>query len=112
MVSLPRDNWFDFIIIGSGTAGAVPAGRLPEQADLRVALVEAGGPAEDPRIADPLGWPALQGSNVDWGFATVPQRHTAARVHAWPRGRVLGGSSAINPMAHVRGHPSDFAAWV
>jgi pyridoxine 4-oxidase len=112
MVSAFWENWFDFIVIGSGTAGTVLAGRLSEQADLRVALVEAGGPAEDPRIADPLGWPALQGSDVDWGFATVPQRRTAARVHAWPRGRVLGGSSAINAMAHVRGHPTDFAAWV
>src|ERR1700758_289897 len=67
MVSALPADWFDFIIIGSGTAGAVLAGRLTEQADLRVALVEAGGPAEDPRIADPLGRPALQRSNVDWG---------------------------------------------
>jgi pyridoxine 4-oxidase len=112
MVSAFRDNWFDFIVIGSGTAGAVLAGRLSEQADLRIGLVEAGGPAEDPRIADPRGWSALQGSAIDWGFATVAQRHTAGRIHAWPRGRVLGGSSAINAMAHVRGHASDFAAWV
>src|SRR5262245_10921159 len=85
MVSASPENWFDFIVIGSGTGGAVLAGRLSEEADLGVALVEAGGPADDPRIAEPLAWPALQGSAVDWGFATVAQPHTAGRMHAWPR---------------------------
>ena len=102
----------DFIIIGSGTAGSVLAARLSEDPALTVCLLEAGGGATDPRIADPLAWPALQGSAIDWGYATLPQRHTAERIHAWPRGRVLGGSSAINAMAHVRGHPADFEAWV
>lgn len=112
MVTHSSNQSFDFLIIGSGTAGAVLAGRLSEDPDLRVCLLEAGGEATDPRIADPLAWPALQGSALDWGYATLPQRHTADRVHAWPRGRVIGGSSAINAMAHVRGHPADFDAWV
>jgi choline dehydrogenase-like flavoprotein len=103
--------WFDFIVIGAGTAGAVLACRLSADPSLRIALIEAGGEARDPAIADPLKWPALQGSAVDWGYGTVPQAHTANRVHAWPRGRVMGGSSAINAMAHVRGHSSDFDAW-
>lgn len=106
------DDWFDFVIIGSGTAGSVLASRLSEDPDLKVALVEAGGVASDPAIHDPLQWPFLQGSAVDWGFKTVPQRHTAGRVHDWPRGRVIGGSTAINAMAHVRGHPADFDDWV
>lgn len=102
---------FDFVVIGAGSAGAVLAARLSEDPHLAVALIEAGGEARDPAIADPLKWPELQGSAVDWGYRTVPQANTAGRVHAWPRGRVIGGSSAINAMAHVRGHPSDFDAW-
>lgn len=106
-----RDNWFDFLIIGSGTAGAVLAARLGAAPSLRVGLVEAGGPPTNPLIADPRKWPLLQGSDVDWRYRTEPQRHTAGRIHDWPRGRVLGGSTAINAMAHVRGHPRDFDAW-
>ncbi|HKF62400.1 MAG TPA: GMC family oxidoreductase N-terminal domain-containing protein [Dongiaceae bacterium] len=112
MVTGSPNQSSDFIIIGSGTAGSVLAARLSEDPALRVCLLEAGAGATDPRIADPLAWPALQGSSIDWGYATLPQRHTAGRIHAWPRGRVLGGSSAINAMAHVRGHPADFDAWV
>jgi pyridoxine 4-oxidase len=102
---------FDFVIVGAGTAGCVLAARLSEDPDLQIALIEAGGPAADPAIRDPLQWPRLQGSAIDWAFATVPQPHTAGRTHAWPRGRVIGGSTALNAMAHVRGHPSDFDGW-
>jgi choline dehydrogenase-like flavoprotein len=63
-------------------------------------------------IAAPAQWPLLQGSEIDWAYRTVPQRHTANRVHDWPRGRVIGGSTCLNAMAHVRGHPSDFDGWV
>ncbi len=102
---------FDYLIIGAGSAGCVLAARLSEDPSLQIGLVEAGGPANDPAIADPKMWPFLQGRDIDWRFKTLPQRHTAGRTHAWPRGRVLGGSSCLNAMAHVRGHPSDFDAW-
>lgn len=101
----------DFIIVGAGTAGCVLAHRLSEDPQIRVTLLEAGGPATDPHIADPKKWPFFTGSDIDWGFTTVPQVHTNGRVHDWPRGRVMGGTSSINAMAHVRGHPSNFDHW-
>lgn len=111
-MGLSSEDWFDFLVIGSGTAGCVLAARLSEQPELRVGLIEAGGAATNPMIAAPAQWPLLQGSEVDWAYRTQPQRHTANRVHDWPRGRVIGGSTCINAMAHVRGHRSDFDRWV
>ncbi len=76
-----------------------------------MALVEAGWEAVDPDIWNPAAWPGLQGRSYDWNYRTEPQRGTAGRIHAWARGKALGGSSVLHAMGHMRGHPADFAGW-
>jgi pyridoxine 4-oxidase len=103
---------FDVLIVGAGSAGCVLAARLSENPALQVGLIEAGGPATDPDIAIPQQWPLLAGRAYDWGYRTMPQAGTAGRRHDWPRGRLIGGSSCLNAMAHVRGSRDDFQTWM
>ncbi|MCU0760329.1 MAG: GMC family oxidoreductase N-terminal domain-containing protein [Steroidobacteraceae bacterium] len=100
----------DYVIVGAGSAGCVLARRLSE-AGASVIVLEAGGFDALPEIREPRAWPGLQGSAVDWQYKTEAQPQTLGRVHAWARGKVLGGSGSINAMAHHRGHPSVYAAW-
>jgi pyridoxine 4-oxidase len=102
---------FDVLIVGAGSAGCVLAARLSENPEITVGVIEAGGPATDPDIAIPQRWPMLAGRDYDWAYRTVPQPGTAGRQHDWPRGRVIGGSSCLHAMAHVRGAEDDFRAW-
>lgn len=79
--ALTAPGTHDVLIVGAGSAGSVLAARLSEDPGRRVCVLEAGRMPSDPRIADPLQWPLLQGSEVDWAHRTVPQPGTAGRVH-------------------------------
>jgi choline dehydrogenase len=107
----PEASDYDYVIVGAGTVGCVLAARLSERDGARVLLLEAGGPATLDLLTVPQAWPALMGTEVDWCYATVPQTGTAHRDHVMPAGKVLGGSSAINAMAHIRGHRANFDRW-
>jgi len=102
---------FDFIVAGGGTAGCVLAARLSRDPGTRVLLLEAGAAEPTTHMADPAAWFMLAGTSVDWAYETVPQPGTDGAVHPWPRGKVLGGSSGINGMMHVRGHRASYDAW-
>jgi choline dehydrogenase len=102
----------DFVIIGSGSAGAALAYRLSEDGKHSVIVIEYGGSDFGPLIQMPsaLSFP-MNMSRYDWGFSSEPEPHLGGRVLATPRGKVLGGSSSINGMVYVRGHAHDFDHW-
>ena len=102
----------DYVIVGAGSAGCVLAHRLTEDPGTRVVLVEAGGRDRNPLIHIPAGYmKLLDHPTLTWGFKAEPDPGTAGRAIAYPRGRVLGGSSSINGMIYVRGQPEDFDHW-
>ena len=97
---------FDYVVVGSGSAGAVIARRLVD-AGANVCLLEAGGEDANPAIHDPTRLMELQTSPDDWDYVTVPQPGCGGREMHIPRGKVFGGSSAINGMIYIRGHRLD-----
>ena len=102
----------DYIIVGAGSAGAALAARLSEDPGVRVLLLEAGGRARHWSVEMPLGYYLnWTGGPYNWAWWSEPQEHMDGRRIFQPRGKGLGGSSAINGMAFLRGHPKDFDRW-
>ncbi len=114
MSTTPRgfDASYDYIIIGAGSAGCALASRLSREASRRVLLLEAGGPDRHPMIHVPLGFAFLmKDRSVNWCYQTEPEPELDYRKIAWPRGKVVGGTSAINGMVYIRGQREDYEAW-
>ena len=103
---------FDYVVVGAGSAGCVLANRLSEDPTARVALIEAGGRDLNPWIHIPAGYYRnFSNPAITWQFGSGPEPHLDGRTIPWPRGRVLGGSSAINGLLYVRGQSQDFDVW-
>ena len=103
---------FTHLIIGGGTAGLVVATRLSEDESLKVGVLEAGSAAyDDPRINVPGRFGETLGTEHDWQFETIKQDGLGGRSLPFPRGKVLGGTSALNFMTWNRGCKEDYDAW-
>jgi choline dehydrogenase len=104
---------YDYVIVGGGAAGCVVASRLAAALPgATVLLIEAGPDGRGViQMAEPSLWPGLLGSSLDWGYWYAPSPAVGGRAIAIPRGKVLGGCSAINAMQWYRGHPADYDAW-
>lgn len=106
------DSQYDYVIVGAGSAGCVLANRLTASMRHRVLLLEAGGSDRRIWLRVPIGYgKSFYDPRVNWMYRTEPDPGLGGREGYWPRGKVLGGSSAINAMVFVRGHPSDFDDW-
>ncbi|MEY9882041.1 GMC family oxidoreductase [Bradyrhizobium sp. USDA 329] len=103
---------FDFVVVGAGSGGCTVAGRLSEDAATSVALLDAGGACDNWVVTTPGALVLMVAGNVNnWAFNTVPQKGLNGRIGYQPRGKGLGGSSAINAMVYIRGHRADYDHW-
>ena len=109
---ISNNNHADYIIIGGGSAGCVLATRLSADPSCHVILLEAGGEDYNPLIHIPAGYiKTMVNPAMNWMFETEPEESSGNRRIAIPRGKVLGGSSAINAMLYVRGQAADYDGW-
>jgi choline dehydrogenase len=102
---------YDYVIVGAGSAGCVLAARLTEDPDVRVAVLEAGGPDSAGEIRTPAAFPAVFKSSLDWDLLGEQEPGLDNRRLYLPRGRVIGGSSSINAMIYIRGNRADYDEW-
>lgn len=105
---------FDYVIVGGGSAGCTLAARLSEDPNVSVCLLEAGGQGDGILVRVPAAIVAMLPGRPkinNWAFETVPQKGLNGRKGYQPRGKALGGSSAINAMLYIRGHKSDYDEW-
>jgi choline dehydrogenase len=107
-----NDTSVDYVIVGAGSAGCVLANRLSADPGNRVLLLEAGGRDTNPWIHIPVGYfKTMHDPRYDWCYLTDPDPGIAGRRLQWPRGKVLGGSSALNGLLYVRGQREDYDRW-
>ncbi|KAJ9264202.1 CAZyme family AA3 [Paecilomyces variotii] len=103
---------FDYIVVGGGTAGIVVAARLSEDSNVMVGLIEAGPPVfGEPTVDVPGKMGQTIGTQYDWAFETVPQVGLSGQTLPWPRGKMLGGTGAMNFLVWNRGCREDYDAW-
>jgi choline dehydrogenase-like flavoprotein len=103
---------FDFVVVGGGSGGSTVAGRLSEGANTSVALLDAGGKNDNWVVTTPFTLALMVPAKLNnWAFDTVPQKGLNGRIGYQPRGKGLGGSSAINAMVYIRGHRWDYDHW-
>ena len=111
MADARAQDRFDYVVVGSGSAGSVVAARLTEDPSVTVLLLEAGGEDDADEIRIPLAFSTLFKTRWDWNYQTSGQKQLNGRRAFWPRMKALGGCSSMNAMIYIRGNRADYDEW-